>query len=115
LEFVRLNGPGDLFVFQRQLKLVKGFGPCAELVAAQTCQLMLQLLNPAIALFVLCLEYRQFLVLRGDYRLQFGDVTGAIGGCFEDVDLYQITPSQGLMKPQAHAVVMENYRLSGSE
>jgi hypothetical protein len=71
--------PRDLFLFERQLKLIEGFGSLSEPVAAQDRQLMLELLDPVIARSDLGLEDRQFLVLQGDYRLQRGNVIGQIG------------------------------------
>jgi hypothetical protein len=69
----------DLFLFERQLKLIEGFGSLSEPVAAQARQLILELLDPIIARSDLGLEDRQFVVLQGDYRLQRGNVIGQIG------------------------------------
>jgi hypothetical protein len=71
--------PRDLFLFERQLKLIEGFGSVSEPVAAQDRQLMLERLDPVIARPDLGLEDRQFLVLQGDDRLQRGNVIGQIG------------------------------------
>jgi len=79
----RRRGPRDLFFFQCQFKLIEGFGAGAKSVTPQTGQLMLELLDPVITLLDLCRKDRQFLVLQGDECLQFGDVTGQIGGRFE--------------------------------
>jgi hypothetical protein len=84
-------------------------------MAAQARQLMLQLLDPVIALFDFGLEDRQFLVLQGDHRLQRSDSIGQIGGCFEHQDLYQNPAPEGIANPQVHTVFAEKYRLSGSE
>ena len=51
-----LNCPCNLFFLKRQFKLIEGFGPRAKAMAAQARQLMLQLLDPVIALFDLGLE-----------------------------------------------------------
>ena len=88
------RGPGDLFLFQCQFKLIKGFGAGAKPVTPQPGQLMLELLNPVITLLDLCREDRQLPVSglnlgipKGDDCLQFGDVTGQIGGRVEHEDL----------------------------
>lgn len=78
--------PHDLFFFERQLKLIEGFGSLSEPVAAQARQLMLELLDPVITRSDLGFEDRQFLVLQGDYRLQRGNVIGQIGGGVAHVD-----------------------------
>ncbi len=45
----RFSRQGDLFLFQRQLKLIPRFRPRAELMAAQASKLMLQLLDEKVA------------------------------------------------------------------
>ncbi len=110
-----LNRPCDLFFLERQFKLIEGFGPRAEAMAAQARQLMLQLLDPVIALFDLGLEDRQLLVLQGDHRLQRSDIIGQIGGSFAHQDLYQNPAPEGIANPQVFAVFMGKYRLSGSQ
>ena len=82
-----LNGPCDFLFFVRQLELVEGFGLRPEPVSSQTCQFLLELLDPVITLFDLGLEDRQLLVLQGDYRLQRGDAIGHIRGDFEHGNL----------------------------
>jgi len=85
------NCPCNLFFLKRQFKLIEGFGPRAEAMAAQARQLMLQLLDPVIALFDLG------------------------GGGFEHQDLYQNPSPEGIANPQVYAVFAGKYRLSGSE
>jgi len=111
----RLSCPCNLFFLKREFKLIEGLGPRSKAMVAQARQLMLQLLDPVIALFDLGLEDRQLVVLQGDHRLQRSDIIGQVGGCFEHQDLYQNPAPEGIENPQVCAVFMGIYRLSGSE
>ena len=84
------RGPRDLLFFQRQFKLIQGFGTDTEPVTPQTGQLMLELLDPIIALLEFRREDRQFLALgldlgvaQGNHCPQCGQVIWQIGGRFE--------------------------------
>ena len=54
----RCRCPRDLFLFQCQFKLIKGFGARAKPMPPQTGQLMFELLDPVITLLDLCREDR---------------------------------------------------------
>ncbi len=58
------RGPGDLFLFQCQFKLIKGFGAGAKPVTPQPGQLMLELLDPVITLLDLSAKIDSFVSLR---------------------------------------------------
>ena len=69
-----LGRPCDLLVLQPELELVERFRRGAETLPAQTCKLVLELLDQQIAVVQLGVPLRQFGPRGQHHRLQRGDV-----------------------------------------